>query len=119
MKHLDKWTGLVLASVLTMTGQDYRAQITGQILDATGAVVPAAQVTVTNVATNVGAVTQSDQAGLYTALYLIPGNYTLTVEAQGFRKLARQGIEVRVSDSLKLDVTLDVGAVQDVISVTA
>jgi hypothetical protein len=57
--------------------------------------------------------------GTYTLSYLLPGTYTLSAEAQGFKKLVRQGIELRVSDRLSIDLPLEVGAVQDTVSVTA
>ena len=102
-----------------LNAQDYRGQIIGKILDPSGAAIPGASVTVTNVATNSGTSTKSDEAGNYTVLYLPPGQYSVSVEAQGFKKLLRQGIEVRVSDQLRIDLSLEVGATQETVSVVA
>jgi hypothetical protein len=110
---------LVATLPLWLAAQDYRGQITGRILDPSGAAVPGAAVAVANVGTNVGTSTRSDEAGNYTVLYLTPGQYIVTVEAAGFKRLVRKGIEVRVGDQLRLDLPLEVGASQEVISVTA
>ncbi len=109
--------GTVLAVVLS--AQDYRGQITGRVLDPSGAAIPGAAVAVSNVATNSGTGTRSDEAGNYTVLYLGPGRYSITVDAPGFKRLVRQGIEVRIGDQLRLDLAMEVGASQEVISVTA
>ncbi len=102
-----------------LRAQDYRGQITGRILDPSGAAIPSVSITVTHTATNTSASTRSDETGNYTVLYLAPGLYTVTVEAPGFKKLVRQGIEVRVADQLKLDLTLEVGAAVETVNVTA
>lgn len=99
--------------------QDYRGQIAGRILDPTGAAIPGANVKVINTATNAASATVSDGNGNYRTLYLAPSNYTVTVEAAGFKKLARQGIEVRVGDAIALDLTLEVGTSQETVNVTA
>lgn len=109
----------LLATAFPANAQDYRGQMIGRILDPTGAAIPGSSIAVTNVATNTGTSTKSDEAGNYTVLYLIPGQYTVTVEAAGFKKLVRQGIEVRVADQLRLDLTLEVGAAAEVVNVTA
>jgi hypothetical protein len=99
--------------------QEFRGSITGQVTDTSGAVVPGAQVTVTNVATNTSTSTITDEKGGYTVLYLAPGQYSLSVEITGFKKLVRQGIEVRVGDKLTLDLVLEVGGMTETLSVTA
>jgi hypothetical protein len=78
-----------------------------------------ALVTVTNAATNISTSTTTNDSGDYTVLYLIPGQYSVAVEAKGFKRLVQQGVGVRVNDQLKLDVTLEVGAVQESVSVTS
>jgi hypothetical protein len=116
--------GVVARFLLALTpallpAQDYRGQVTGRILDPSGAAIPGATVTATNVATNAGTTTKADESGTYTVLYLGPGQYSLQVEAAGFKKLNRQGIEVRVGDQLRVDLTLEVGGTQETVSVVA
>src|SRR5262249_13583651 len=91
--------------------QEFRGSITGRIVDNNGAAVANAPVTITNTATNVSSSATTNGDGDYTALYLIPGNYSVTVEAAGFKKSTRQKIEVRVGDKLQIDLQLEVGSV--------
>jgi hypothetical protein len=129
MKLSLKSVKLHLASLLALaifpqpsaalSAQEFRGSITGQVLDASGAAVAAAQVTATNTATGVATATSTNEEGVYTLLYLTPGAYSLTVEAAGFKRLVRQPVEVRVGDKLTLDLVLEVGAVQEVLNVTS
>ncbi len=116
-------TGRIVFAFLLLgicaSAQDYRGQITGRILDQTGAAVPNAGITISNTATNSASITRSDESGYYTVLYLGAGNYSIAVEAPGFRKLIRAGIEIRVADALRLDLTLEIGAAAETINVTA
>src|SRR5262249_8468446 len=98
--------------------QEFRGSITGRVVDNNGAAVANAAVAITNSATNVSSSTTTNGAGDYTALFLIPGNYSVTVEATGFKKAIRQNIEVRVGDKLQIDLQLEVGNVSDTVSVT-
>ena len=106
------WAGAVLA-------QDFRGQITGRVTEVAGASVANAKVTVTNTGTGVASNTITDANGDYQALYLIPGSYSVTVEASGFKKVIRNNIEMRVGDRVVLDLALEVGALQEVVNITA
>jgi Carboxypeptidase regulatory-like domain/TonB dependent receptor-like, beta-barrel len=99
--------------------QDFRGAITGRIADKSGAVLPGVTVTATNVATNVGSTTTTNSDGVYSILYLTPGQYTVVAELSGFKKLQRPGIEVRVGDRLTLDLSLEIGAIEETVMVTA
>jgi hypothetical protein len=107
---------LLVAGVIT--AQEFRGSITGRVMDAAGAVVPGAQVSATNTATNASLWATTDESGDYTILFLTPGTYNMTVEATGFKKLLRQAVEVRVGDKLTLDLTLEVGQVAETVTVT-
>lgn len=109
----------LLACVLPLFAQDTRGSISGTVTDTSGAAIPSAKVVVSNMDTNVAVEAQSSGAGSYTAVYLIPGRYAVTVEAPGFKRLVRDGVELRVSDRLTLNLQLEVGAVQDTVNVTA
>ncbi len=110
----------VLALVAaSLHAQDYRGQIAGKVLDPSGSAVPGAMVKVINVATNSTSSMKSDGQGAYASLFLTPSTYMVSVEAAGFKKLVRQGIDVRVGDSLQIDLTLEVGAAQETVNVTA
>ena len=94
------------------------ATISGTVKDPTGALVAKANVTLTNTGTNVShsVLTGNDGSYLFT---LVPiGTYRLTVEQSGFRKYVREGIVLNVNQNAKLDVTLQVGASEQVVEVT-
>ena len=115
----------VLAVVLCATiiaaanAQDFRGGITGRITDGSGGRLPGVTVTATSVATKVASTTTTNGEGDYTILYLTPGVYTLTAELSGFKKVVQENIEVRISDRVGVDLKLDVGRIEETISVTA
>lgn len=113
---------LALSAILvaaTAFGQDARGTILGRVVDSSDAVVPGAEVVVTNIAMGVRVSARANAAGNFTLPYLIPGNYTLTVEMQGFRKFARENIQVRVNDQIEVNPKLEVGAATETVQVTA
>jgi hypothetical protein len=100
-----------------------RADVTGSIYgfvrDKSQAVVAGAHVTATNVETNLVKETTSDPDGEYRLLALPPGTYTVQASATGFQDFQTTGIDVRVNDRLKIDVTLEVGTIKQAVSVEA
>lgn len=115
--------GLVVACLALFTPRAAHAQasagITGTIVDPSGAVVPNAQVTVTNEGTSVAAHTVSSSAGTYAFRGLNPGKYTVSVEAQGFKKGVKQGVNVEVSTTPTIDVELATGTAAETVQVTS
>lgn len=99
--------------------QDSRGSLTGQVTDPSGAVLPSVGVTVTD--TDTGAVlhvtTTAD--GFYTAPGLLPGNYSVTVSAPGFRTFVRTGIQLETQQNATVNVKLTVGAASAMVTVTA
>ena len=81
--------------------------------------MPGATVTATNIETNVPSATTTNGEGDYSILYLTPGMYTLSVELSGFKKMSREGLEVRIGDRLTVDGVLEVGQMEEMVSVTA
>jgi hypothetical protein len=110
---------LVLLVAASGNAQDFRGAITGRVIDNSKAVLPGATVTATNTATNVDSSTTSTTEGSYTILYLTPGTYTVSVELPGFKKFVREGIEIRVGDRVTVDAVLEVGAIEETITVAA
>src|SRR5271165_5373941 len=96
---------LVLSS--TLLAQVERASIIGRITDTTGASMPGVEVTVTNEATNTLVRLSSDDAGAYTAVNLIPGNYTVNASKTGFRPLVFRSFVLQVGQSARLDITME------------
>src|SRR6266542_1389326 len=90
---------LLLASFCFSTvswSQESRGSITGKVSDQQGAVIPAAIVLVTNTETNVTSRSTTNDTGYFEANLLNPGKYTITVEAAGFKKSVRSGLELQV-----------------------
>lgn len=109
----------VLLTVQWAAGQEFRGSISGEVTDSSGAAIPSARVTITNAATNVAASATTDGTGHFAVLYLTPGQYAISAEAKGFKKLVRSGIEVQVGDRLTINLPLEPGAVTEEIRVTA
>lgn len=93
------------------------AQILGTITDASGARVPGARVTVTNVKTGLQRIVTSNSNGYYTVPLLPPGEYNLTAQKQGFKAAVRSGIVLSVGNNTAIDFTLTVGSVSQTVSV--
>lgn len=95
------------------------ATLVGTVSDSTGAVVPAAKVTVVNTATAFVSEGTTTTEGSYYIPYLSPGSYRLTIEAGGFKKYVREGITLRTNETPRIDVTLEVGQLSDTVNVQA
>ncbi|HWC00961.1 MAG TPA: TonB-dependent receptor [Bryobacteraceae bacterium] len=108
---------LLLGVSSSAYAQEVRASIVGTITDPSGAPVSGATVTVTSTATNWSATTQSNETGSYLTPFLTPGKYVLMVEMQGFSRFIRENIVLEVLDRLRVDVTLQLGAVSDSVTV--
>ena len=112
--------GLILTSLVQVGwAQEFRGQISGRIVEASGASVANAKITVKNTGTGVVVTATSDENGDYKVLYLLPGRYAVEVEAAGFKKTVRGNIEIRVGDRVGLDLSLEVGDLQETVNVTA
>jgi len=99
--------------------QESRGAITGRVADGQGAVMPAAKVAVTNLATNETRRAETNATGYYEFNYLEPSTYNVTVEAAGFKKTLRSGLPVQVGSRLEIDFSLEVGAVAETVEVKA
>src|SRR5262245_19453461 len=100
--------------------QEVTGNITGVVLDASGAAVPNAKVTVTATAQGVVLRTlQTNEAGLYAATLLPVGTYSVTVEAGGFNKRTRDGIELNANAKYTADFQLAVGDITQEVTVVA
>ena len=95
------------------------AEITGEIKDLKGNVVPKARLTLTEVRTNQGLTSLSTDTGSYTLTRLKPGRYRLTVEALGFKRYERDGIQLTTGERIRLDVELSPGGINQSVTVTA
>jgi Carboxypeptidase regulatory-like domain len=117
--HLAVWLAVVLAAPTAAAAQDFRGSLNGRVTDISGAVLPGTVVTATNVATNGMSTATTNSDGVYNVQYLAPGRYTVTIELSGFKKVVREGVEVRVGDRLTLDAKLELGQIEETLTVTA
>jgi hypothetical protein len=99
--------------------QAITATLLGTITDASGAAIPEAAITVTEVATGVSRKASTNQEGIYTIPYLSPGNYRVEIEAKGFKKVVRDGVELCATISTRVDASMEPGQVTEVVDVTA
>jgi hypothetical protein len=104
---------------LPAIGQEYRATITGTVTDASGAAVPNAQVEARNGATSALASARTNEAGAYTLPFLLPGTYTVTAIANGFKQAVHENIELHAGDKVQTDLKLEVGVNTESVTVTA
>ncbi|MEK7406548.1 MAG: carboxypeptidase regulatory-like domain-containing protein, partial [Acidobacteriota bacterium] len=93
------------------------ATLVGNVTDPTGAAIVGAKVKVVNPETNFTSTGETNEAGRFYIPYLNPGQYQMTIEATGFRTYVRKGIELRVGESPRLDVEMQLGAVTESVTV--
>ena len=101
------------------TSQELRGKITGRVADSNGAAVPNASVTITNTARAATTTLTTNVDGLFEAPYLLPGSYQVLVEAAGFKKTLQDKVVVQINETRTLAIVLDVGAVQETVTVTS
>jgi len=121
MRHLINLavcSALVLCAALPVAAQVERASLTGSVKDQSDAVVPGATVTARNVATDVPSTSVTDAQGAYTIAALIPGEYIVEVELQGFRKTSKR-VALDTGQRARLDFALSVGGLEQNVTVEA
>jgi hypothetical protein len=102
-----------------LNAQDPRGTIVGRVIDRSGAVVPNLEVRATNQETSVVATGRTTSAGDYRIGFLLPGKYTISAEAAGFKKYMRPNIEVRVTETIEASFAMDLGTVSETVDVVA
>ncbi len=117
-RPLVLFTLLLVITPWLMFGQaSFQAQVRGVVRDSSGSVIVGAQVTITDVATNISNVATTDERGYYTFNALHPATYNLKAEAAGFRTEEEKGIVLEVSQHTGVDLTLQVAGVENSVTV--
>ena len=110
---------MVLLAPATSLAQEARGTITGKVKDASDAVLPNASVKITNTARGTTTNLVTNDAGYFQAPYLLPGNYRIVVEVNGFKKYIRDGILLQIGATLDIPIQLEIGQTSESITVTA
>jgi len=93
-------------------------EINGTVTDASGAIVTAATVTVTNTVTNASRTVMTSDSGRYDLPFLVPGTYNIRAERQGFKAEVRTNVDLQVSAVAQIDFTLQVGGATETVEVS-
>src|SRR5579872_5839522 len=111
----------VMTILLIASGwsQETRGTIVGRVTDASGAVVPGADVKVVNQAMGTIVSLKTNPEGLYTAPLLLPGTYQVKVTATGFKTFVRSDIVLQIADRIEANASLEIGAAEQAVTVTS
>lgn len=112
---------LVLVSIIEprIYAQTSAGAIVGVVRDSFGSVIPQAKVVVTNLGTNVSSPFETDGTGNYYVPALIPGHYKVEAAKPGFKTVTVSDVELAVSQTLRVDLTMPVGQLAESVSVEA
>src|SRR5579883_143774 len=108
---------MALISGAAVWAQGLTGSISGVVKDPNGGVIPKAKVIVKNIATNAEEQTQTDETGFYRALNLPAGDYTVSAEAEGFRRSSTSAQTLTVAQALRVDLNLEVGQATETVEV--
>jgi hypothetical protein len=110
---------LALCLAALLAAQDFRATISGRVTDSSGATVPKARVSATNIESGLVTASQSNESGIYTIPSLPPGRYSVSAEVEGFKKFVREGVTLEVQARPQIDIVMEAGDIQSTVSVTS
>ncbi|MFN0122780.1 MAG: carboxypeptidase regulatory-like domain-containing protein [Blastocatellia bacterium] len=101
----------------TASAQTYTATLTGTVTDPSGASVPGVKVIAANQGTGLEYTAQTSDTGVYTIPFLPVGNYVISAEAGGFKKLVSNEVKLEINQTARVNLTLQVGGVTEVVNV--
>ena len=110
--------GVVLWAAAAVAAQQGTSEIGGKVADQQGGVLPGVAIVITNEDTGVFREVVSGPDGSYFVSQMVPGRYRVTAKLEGFKSLERPGILIEVGRTQNLDLTLDVGALAETVTVT-
>ena len=115
--------GIVIACLVLTAPRALHAQasagLTGTVTDTSGAVISTAHITITNQGTSIQSKAITSSAGTYSLKGLLPGRYSIAVDAAGFKKAVQKDVTVEVSTTATIDFTLQPGTANETVSVVA
>lgn len=110
---------MLSAAAVWTSAQTQTATVRGEVTDSTGAVIPGAALTLTNLDQNRPWEVESNAAGAYVIQQIPPGNYSLVVQADGFKRYERQRFILQVAQVAEINVPLEVGDITETVEITA
>jgi hypothetical protein len=110
---------LLTLACLIANGQDFRATVSGQVTDKTGAAIPGAKVTATQKSTNQKTTQVTNTEGFFTLTALIPSDYDIDVESPGFKHARKTDLRLLDSDKVNLPFQMEVGELSQEVTVSA
>jgi hypothetical protein len=115
---------MLLATMLAgfsspVLGQAVNATLLGTVTDTSGAAVSGAKVVITEMKTGVSRTATTNESGNYEFPDVPPGQYAVAVEREGFKRSVRSGVDVLVNSDVRVNVSLEPGAVKETVVVTA
>src|SRR5947207_2051464 len=108
---------LVVAAAGSVFGQGFQGGLRGSVKDS-GGVIPGVEVTLTNEQTNIKRSTVTNERGEFVFANVDPGNYAVKAVLQGYKTIDRAGIRIGTQQFLTLDLTMEVGAITENVTVT-
>ncbi len=116
MRHVLAFLCLVAGFA---SAQEFRATISGRVIDPQDAAIAGAKVVATQIGTEAKFETTSAADGGYTLPFLAPGSYRLTAESTGFKRYVRENLAVGANERLAIAIPMEVGAATETVNVTS
>lgn len=120
MKIIRLFVPVLVAFMAAVTfAQSDTSSVSGTVTDAQGAAVPDVKATISNPARNITRTAQTSSDGVYSFVGIPPGEYVVTAEKSGFKKFQATGVQAPIASSATINVTLEIGNVSEVVTVTS
>jgi hypothetical protein len=119
MLRLFGAAAVILLTAHTVLCQEFRCTLGGSITDPSGSAIHSAEVAVVETHTNATSRALSDASGFFVIPYLVPGDYTVTVQAPGFQRFQQTHLVMAAGDRPVLSIKLAIGAITETVTVEA
>jgi hypothetical protein len=118
-KRAAAWLLVMVCAAMFLQGQSYYGGLRGVVLDQNGGGVPNAKTTLIDEGTGAQRAALSTSSGEFVFSEVVPGTYSVTAEAPGFKKFERKNVIVGTQQQVSLDLKLEIGQVSESVQVTA
>ena len=111
--------GLLFAFSLIAVTQTETAVFSGRVTDPSGAVIKDAEITITNIDTNISSTVITNDRGIYVFPSVYPGRYRLAVKSVGLKEIVETNLIVHVQDTISRNYSLALGSINETVTVVA